>query len=300
MNQPKASNEQLRPDDVIDETIADLDNQHNRLVEQAAEVGYARDLLIAAKPLWTRLADETAGSASPPAVYSSGVSLLCAYRDEVRANARVVVGIEGPNRSLLNSAVQLCAATGSTASFSVTTFGAVAPPPATHTPERHEECARRLAQLDESLAKTYRAIWELLYATRQDPVRAALWEVRQAFDHLFSLLSPDDVVRLSEYWVRKTAIEAPDRVTRSERLAYAAHTWATTPERKETLLVATEHMIDVYQRLNIAHQRGHLDEPKARAALNEMLSLLESWAYAIDLASVYARLPHHPPRPRTD
>lgn len=297
MDQPIASDEQLRPDDVIDETIADLDNQHTRLVEQAAEVGYARDLLIAAKPLWTKMADATAGSASPPAVYSSGVSLLCAYRDEVRSNAKLVVGIEGPSRSLLNSAVQLCAATGSTASFSATTLGAVTPPPVAHTPERHEECARRLSLLDESLAKTYRAIWELLYATRQDPVRAALWEVRQAFDHLFSLLSPDDVVRLSEYWVRKTDLKAPDLVTRSERITYAAHTWATTTERKETLLIATEHMIDVYQRLNVAHQRGQLDEPKARAALHEMLSLLECWAYAIDIASVHTRLSHHPPRP---
>jgi hypothetical protein len=270
-----------RPDHIIDEVLEQLDIQHKAHVDRAAEISVAREVIASARPHWAALADGNAGTTQVPAVYASGVTLLETYRDEVRDNAKIVVGLANTSRSPLDSAMTLFAATGSTASFTTTSIPLPPLPDVARSLERHEVYAARLHTLDPQLAQTYRAIWEILRVTRKDPERGALWQIRQAFDHLFAILAPDESVRLSKYWAAKVDGPSPLAVTRKERLTYAANTVVKSFARKATLLAATEHMIDVYQSLNIAHKRGEIDAVKARTALEEMRQIIEEWADAV-------------------
>ena len=273
--------DQQPPDQIIDELLEDLDTQHKVHVGLAEEIGAARAMLASARPQWAAIAEANAASTQVPAIYASGVALLGAYRDEVRDQTKVVVGLAQASPSPLGSAMRMFAATGATASFTSTTLSFPPLPDVACSLDRHEAYAARLQCLDPQLANTYRAIWEILYGTRRDPLMGALWQIRQSFDHLFSILAPDESVRLSEYWSEKVDRPSPNAVTRRERLTYAAHAGISSPVRKATLLAATEHMIDVYQRVNIAHTRGELDEVKARAALEEMRQIIEGWADAL-------------------
>ena len=140
----------------------------------------------------------------------------------------------------------------------------------------------RLRKLDPALADTFGAIKEVLYGTKSDPERAALYLIRQMFDHFFGLLAPDDLVRKSPYWEKKKG-NNPDLVSRMERLKYAAYEHVSDDTKRERLLATAKHMLYVYNALNRAHTRGKLDVSKARSALREMESLIQNWVIAIEL-----------------
>jgi len=280
------NNQQLnpeKPEQIIDETVARLDDIHQTLVEEAIQVGYARDALLALRPHWMGIANASTTNPEAAQIYASGLNLLAALRDEVRAQQSAVTPLRGLFTPTSGSIGSLINATGTTASFVAIEYDVPTnylPFPA---PDQHEEYGERLAKLDSSLGKTYLEIWEALYSTRSEPERAALYLIRQAFDHFFEKLAPDGDVRRSSYWTRKTEPGKEDQVWREERIKYALAVRVKDTVRANTLAASTKHMLDVYQGLNRAHERGELDKEKARWALEEMRSILENWADAVRL-----------------
>jgi hypothetical protein len=89
-------------------------------------------------------------------------------------------------------------------------------------------------------------------------------------------------VRKSPYWQQKEK-KSRDKVWRDERIKFAANKHVKDKARRSTLLASSKHMLDVYQALNRAHERGDLNQVKARQALTEMLIFLEDWANSIGL-----------------
>jgi hypothetical protein len=142
--------------------------------------------------------------------------------------------------------------------------------------------ANRLAKLDPVLGNVYHQIWEVLYTTRSEPERTALYQMRQAFDHLFSCLSPDDAVRASQYWKQKEG-DKLNQIDRRERIEYAAFTHVKDESHARTLAASADQMLEVYQALNQAHKRGELSPDKARQALFAMQSFFYDWADALEL-----------------
>ena len=137
-----------------------------------------------------------------------------------------------------------------------------------------------MESIDLPLGETYAGIEANLYGGKPDGARSALWAARQAFDHLFGVLAPDDKVRESTYWGDGTA-EKPKQVTRGERIRYAAAKHVQDPSVANTLAASATHAVDIHDATNQAHKRGSLDEGRARAAVREMMTVLQAWADAV-------------------
>jgi len=277
----------IDPEDVerdFDEAIGMADSLHQDLVDGAQRLGYARDVLLHSKPYWVKLAEMSEGTPAVTPIADSGAKFIRAYRDELAGlREQTDIPLSGLNAAA-GSAVWFSATSGSVSSI-------VRVPEAGEIP--YEACpfhievglpvyADRFAKLEPALGDSYRQIWEALYGTRADPERSALFLMRQAFDHLFGCLAPDDDVRNSKYWYPKRRDKA-NQVDRAERIKYAAHTHIKDANRANTLAASAKQMVDLYRALNAAHTRGELNRKKARDALLAMRHMLEDWADALGL-----------------
>lgn len=72
-------------------------------------------------------------------------------------------------------------------------------------------------------------------------------------------------------------------VTREERFKYAVEHHVKNGQSKALLLAASKQMLELYQGLNRAHERGELDKTKARHSVNSMYLWLVQWADALGL-----------------
>ncbi len=284
MSEQEKPQKSEKPEKIIDDIVTRLDDMHRSLVDGATYVGYARDAFRTIRPMWVSLGNSGITDPVGASIYASAVNFLSAFRDEVRAQQSSVIVLSGLLQQTSGSVVSFINASGATASFipnvSVIPFSEnYVPFP---SPDLHKSYAERFSRFDQALGKTYQEIWEALYGTRADPERGALYLVRQAFDHLFDKLAPDDEVRRSSYWTQKERGKE-NQVWREERIRFAAAKHIKDQGRSNTLIASAKHMTDVYEGLNRAHERGGLNQMKARQALAEMRSILEEWADAIGI-----------------
>ena len=89
-------------------------------------------------------------------------------------------------------------------------------------------------------------------------------------------LAPDEEVRKSPFWTKKTG-EKPDGVTRRGRLQFAAHRCITNDSGRTALLVSVDETLRSYDRLPEAHKRGALSIDKANEAFKANDSILRRW-----------------------
>ena len=266
-----------RPEDIIDEMEQTLDDLHAEFTEAAAVIGEEKERIQAIRPVWQALADSDTDSSEYASVFTTGVHALAAHRDQLNEIRDQFGSVGSQVRLISGSTDSTMAITAATESFFSRGLVAVTPLPATLPPrEESRDVEEALLRLDPALHATYVGVREALYGTRSDPERAALYEIRQVFDHFFSILAPDDQVRESRYWSPKEG-DKPNPVTRDERLRYAAHTHARTPVLARTLIGSSRHMLSVHDALNSAHRRGELDVNKARTSIREMDTLLRQW-----------------------
>lgn len=148
-----------------------------------------------------------------------------------------------------------------------------------------KEQARKFDQLDEILGETYRGAWETYHGGTSDPLRGALYLMRQTFDHLFDLLAPVDQVRESEYFEPK-AEGNEDAVHRVERIRYAAATHVADEGLAIAFTAAAPQVKSAYDELSRAHKRGEIDHDRATGALVSISSFLEEFVSAIDIANL--------------
>jgi len=283
MNKDEEPEDLEKPEEVIDDIVFRLDELHEKFVETSANIGYARDAIQSVRPVWERLGNSETTDPDAMYLYKTNYKFLLLFRDEVRAYQEMATPIFGLFNNTAGTASTFVSATGTTDVF----IGNVADYAPSDflvflTPNQHEIYTKRFMAFDEALGKTYQEIWEVLYGTRADPERAALYLIRQSFDHLFDKFAPDDEVRKSPFWTLKKG-DKPEQVWRDEKIQYAAFSHVKDKSRSETILASSKHMLSVYQALNRAHERKNINRAKARQALEEMRSFLEDWANAIGL-----------------
>jgi len=270
------------PEHIIDEIDSVLGDLKARFVEGAIHFGQEQERIRIIRPEWEKLSSADVSDPDQAQLYVSGVHALAAYRDELRDYKNTAY-------PYIDDMFRYSPSTDGTISVtsSTTTLISIKTPDLTSyilepSTEENKEIQIKLRNIDPALEKTYLAIREILYGTTSDPERGALYLIRQTFDHFFGALAPDDAVRSSRFMKLK-ADKNRDIVTRHERLMYAAHTHIGNNSRRKALIASFRHMLDVYESLNRAHKRGNLNPEKARAALREMVVLLQEWIRSIDL-----------------
>lgn len=283
MGKETDSREPTHPVAALDEIIQDLDRLHQDTVAGAQQLGLAVKICKELRPAWEKITDTTTlQSCEARTLVSSGGAVINAYRHEVKELQRQLNPSLKTVRYVASAADTLITATASTSSFleGFPIFWVERSP--FHDQTVREKYVERFLKFDPALGNTFKEIQEVLFGTRADPDRAALYLIRQVFDHLFSKLAPDADVRASEVWKGKEG-DKSDQVWRNERIRYAIMRHVKDPARAKTLGALADHMTEVYQALNEAHKRGTLDKAKAEKSLEEMETLLREWADAVGI-----------------
>ncbi len=270
------------PERIIDEIDSSFGDLKARFAEGAIYFGQEQERIQLIRSEWEKLSSTDVSDPDQVQIYASGVHALSAYRDELIDYKNMVF-------PLTDDLLRRSPPTGGTVSLTSTTSSFLRsvsiPTLASHllepTQSENEEILKKLKAIDPTLEKTYSGIREVLYGTVSDPERAALYQLRQTFDHFFGALAPDDLVRSSKFFKPKSDANR-DRVTRHERLMYAAHTRIANGYRRNSLIASFRHILDLYEALNKAHTRGDINPNQAREALREMLVLLQEWIRSID------------------
>lgn len=271
-----------QPEDIIDEMEQTLDDLHAEFTEAASIIGEEKERIQAIRPVWQALANSDTDSPEYANVFFTGVHALAAHRDQLNQISDQFGSVGSQVSVISGSTDSTVAITAVTESFFSRGLVTVTPTPPTLPPrDEAKNVEEALRGLDPALRASYVGVREALYGTRSDSERAALYEIRQVFDHFFSILSPNDHVRESRYWSPKEG-DKPNLVTRDERLRYAAHTHARTPVLARTLIGSSRHMLSVHDALNSAHKRGELDVNKTRKSIREMDTLLRQWITSTD------------------
>jgi hypothetical protein len=267
---------------IYQNAIDKADDLQHHFAESAKFAGYIKDRLILNKPYWDFITDYPQGNSTVDTTKMSGQLFLGSFKRN----------LEMIEEQIPNQAANLTKLVSSIDSFWANTaiLGHVTPDfnnekvdyhpcPFVHR-ENDLDRSIRLEKLDPSLAKTYRGVWEAFYGTNSDRERAALFMMRQTFDHLFDTLSPDDKVRKSPIWKEKDGPKK-DLVTRTERIEYAAITHIKDESKRDMLSGSTKMIKNAYDELNKAHKRGDLDPKKAKAAIQAMDKIISDWLDAL-------------------
>jgi hypothetical protein len=143
--------------------------------------------------------------------------------------------------------------------------------------------ADKLELLDPEIARIYRSVSEIFYGTYENPDRAAMFQLRQAYDHFFAKLAPDDEVRSSEYFRTKKEPGKENSVHRIERIKYAAYTRVKNKDVANLLISSADSLLATYKKLQKAHERGTLRRGEVEAVVVAMLAALEGWIDALEL-----------------
>jgi hypothetical protein len=283
MSEDEKKNDIEKPENIIDEIIDDLDDIHEVLVDGASKVGEEIERYKGIRGLWVELGEGSTANPDYMDIYASGVHVLSSARDEIgdiKDRAFPLIHMFDEISPATDSLVSITSASTSALDIAYVPYT----DPVFTITDRHEETREKLNQLDPSLTVTYEEIRQVLYGTRADPHRGALFLLRQSFDHFFEILSPDHLVRESPFWTEKEG-DDPSLVTREERIHFAANQHIKDEASRKTLFDSAIHMTKVYRALNYAHKRGDLDESKALEALREMQVIIETWVLKIDLES---------------
>jgi len=266
------------------ETKDTADKLHQHYAEGANFTGYIRDRLEAIEPYWNTLVDYSPDDTDIDMAVGSGEVFLKSYNHK----------LNNLYDQLPDHSASLVTLASSCATFDANTASLADVVPVFEGKEiAHQPCpfidqedfssrGNRLEKLDKSIADTYRQVWEALHGTRSDPERAALYLMRQTYDHFFDILAPDDEVRKSSVWKKKEG-EKSELVTRVERIEYAALRHIKDEDQAKILSSSAKPILKVYNKLNQAHKRGELNPKKARKAVLAMDKILSDWLDALDM-----------------
>jgi hypothetical protein len=270
----------------IDETFSKVekaaDDLQRKLANQIKEAGYIRDLARNTKGFFMA-ANESQQAGEYHNMISSGLGIMNTLYSGMDSVSDAVEQSAQYLHTYYLAASTLGTNTAATGSFITPILvefksqGVITIPPADL---EDKSLVSRCEKHDPALGKVCAQISECLYGTVSDPERSAMFMVRQAFDHLFSILAPNDEVRNSAFWKRKED-DKPDQITRAERIDFAIATKIADPVKQELMRQESKQMREVYGRLNAAHERGELNRQQARLALSSMYGYLRTWIDAV-------------------
>jgi len=187
--------EPKNPVEVVDEIIFSYDAIQRKFSETAIMAGEEKERYQLIRPEWEKLSKQAMDDPAKAEIYDSGISALDAYCGELTEFGQGVSDLPDSFRDIARSS-------DSMVSITTGTIAAISLDPSQLPEEvtlprhsRFKETRERLKKLDPALSDTYASIREVLYGTQSDPERGALYLTRQVFDHFFSLLAPDNLVR---------------------------------------------------------------------------------------------------------
>lgn len=270
--------------DEFDKAENILDSLHLQFTDATQKLGVIRRTLQVSRNYWLPKAEEAEHDPSQQFIIGSGIGAVMGLNTTLSA---VASAIDMPI-DLINFAaatgITFGANTAAASSFfpttSLPTFNSLDLPPL-DLPER-PALAARLSKLSPELGAACSQAFECLYGTRADPERGAMYLFRQTWDHFFEALAPDDEVRNSKFWTTKPG-EKPTQVFRSERINYAAEKHIPDPVKRSAILSQSALMLDFYQELNKAHNRGAYDKEAGTRALRSLYDWLQQWADGMNL-----------------
>ena len=258
---------------VLEEICELLERGQKYHAQKAQEYGEPKDLFLGFKDLTHKVNEEA---------FSPFTASFDAYRAFLRAqkNNQLQVSIGSTGFANVSSA----------AAFSTTPMipavqkfaDTYLKPPKSMTSVSSEIYASRLEKLDAELGRMYRGIAEVFWGSTQNPERTALGLTRQVFDHLFSVLAPDDKVRDSAHFTPKTNGDEK-AVQRIERIRYAAYTRIKDRAQADFLAEQAAGLLNAYGELNRLHVRDGIDRSQATQILQAMLVFLQQWIDALAL-----------------
>jgi hypothetical protein len=268
-------------DQAFKDAINAAEQLHRQLASAAEKVGYSRDVLVAVFPAYQSLYELSENDPTLYPIIASGIEYVRSLTGEFNRLAGFTGEVNNTLVLVTNTSGSFAGSTGAVISIGgIHEIPAFASLPKALPRRSSQEYVTRLNTLDHSLAKSYEQVWQIYYGTSADRHRASLFMMRQVYDHFFSLLAPDDLVRCSKYWQSKQG-EKPDQIFRSERVAYAANNHIKNEGVAETLAASAKQINNLYEAANEAHNRGTLNEDNANKAILAMDSTLKDWLDAI-------------------
>ncbi|MBN1213576.1 MAG: hypothetical protein JXA92_13475 [candidate division Zixibacteria bacterium] len=275
--------DQELPSKIIEDTERRLEQIQNRLNLESEQTGLTRKIVSIVKPYWES-ADQLFKQGNKDPILTSGYQILVGLNEQVREIDKRTKQFEGQSLSLAGTASVFANSTGTTASVSGYSFGFNLAPIKQFRYDftNHDYYSKRMSAIDPSLGKTFRAIKSAYLSNNSDGLRQALFSARQSYDHLFDILAKDTNVRKQGWWSADDP-NKPEMVTRAQRLRYAAEKHVPDPVKQRVLESSDTHTTNVYNKINILHNRGSVDKDKGEYALFEMLVILKNWLDSINI-----------------
>lgn len=268
-------------DQIFQEALDNVSRLHDTLIIVNEDVGYAHQYLSALYPRTMSLYDKAEEDSSIYPVVFSGVKYVQAIGTQFKNYDEQAKGIQVLISGYANSTGTVSSSTDAAVYlYNVKLPDNIPQIPKPPSRKSRDEYIEKLKELDPPLGKTYEEIWQIYFGTTADKCRASLFMIRQVFDHLFGILAPDSQVRESKYWTEKEG-DKPMQIYRSERIQFAANNNVKDAGLAEALSSSSKHLLEFYDAVNRAHDRGLLDESKAEKALHAMNQSLMDWIDAI-------------------
>ena len=175
-----------KPEEIIDEIVNSFDNLQKHFSESAVIAGQEKERMRGMRKYWVEIGNTDTHDENIAKVVVSGSNALLAFRDEVKNYESIAIPIT-EKMELLDLGVNSTAGNTST-SASLVLFRSIEQKEFTKPVfDNYNKIYSRISNIDTDLAKTYSEIREVLYGTRADPERGALFLIRQAYDHLFGI-----------------------------------------------------------------------------------------------------------------
>lgn len=262
-----------------------LDNLHGRMYDATRIVGMAKENFDHITPLL--IGSQESPTTVEPEMQSSVYSALQQYE-------RYISGINDKVGDIVGDSTGIFIGSGVTTFTAGVAINAIQDDEPAFVSDGYswliandEGIAQEIDDRDSELGRIYRSATQAPYSNPHQPERSALVMWRQFFDHFFGLYAPDeDVLRSSCY--DKT--EVGHRITRVERIRYAARVHVKDPIKAEYLEQQDKALLQIYERLNYLHKRGELDPVKASRTARMIKWYMLQWLEAVGVISVEIEL----------
>lgn len=267
----------------FDELDQSVENLQSNFVQGAEYSGYIKGALSTSRRIYSYIIGKSVDRPELVPILISGMDYFGVLNNQLNV---INSQIEPSINNLASLASTVYSVTSSTGTMTLPNLeftiedSPFEPPP--FMKKDREVYAAKFYRLDATLGSNYRGVWETYYVSKSEPIRGALFLLRQTFDHLFSLLSPDDDVRSSPFWQPKVGNDI-NKIHRIERIQYAANEHIREESKSKTLSASANHVNEVYNQLNLLHSREAIDPVKGTAILNSMSSILEEWIETIEM-----------------
>lgn len=275
----------INPEELIDEiekASQEIDQLHSKITEAGTRVGFSVQALNMTKDRVMRLIQSREDPFTYQPVINSLHQEVVFFRHEASEVSLDSTHLSHKVAGLASTSYTLATTSGSIVDSVLSSETEDFIIPYEYSP-KSSEIKDALTNIDPNLFDTYREIEQILYNTKADNVKMALVATRQAFDHFFERLAPDDEVRASKYWKPKLEEGKENQIYRIERVRYAIATHVEDTFRASTLLASSQNIIATYNVLNKLHTRGKVNLKATKQAIYTIRHFLEELAIEISI-----------------